>query len=388
MQAETGSTPIQHQYHGKSEDDAISVADSAYQSMTRPSTSSINSLECSSGSSRLAITPKVGHDLLLFEIAHDPEELEHFHDIRPRIRGSVFKISKERHAKSCAIQPMVLGRTASEAKLHIVIWCEPRLEDALNEMFASPPLHNILDLPRPGRSLGFLVCPDPPLPVNAQLDIDVCCQTNYASKYSTHCGAPTIFRHRGNSSSRKAGVRQGTFGGIIKVAYAQGGARFYGMTAGHVIADLRYEADSSHANESNEALIQKMMDVGEWISDDNVIGQPLDTQQLPGVTAGRAEVTHDWTLFEVQSLRPNRAVHLRLPDTTKGSVAVETHPILVAAKPSFRDGIADPVLLLGTPGGTRRGEFSNLPADLWLENNECFVDAYVLCMSEGKGTSL
>lgn len=122
-----------------------------------------------------------------------------------------------------------------------------------------------------------------------------------------------------------------------------------------------------------------------WISDDHVLGQPLDPRQLPGVTAGRADLAYDWCLFELNGPRLNRAIHPcgNPIDDELGSVT--THPILVAENPHFHDGTSDPVLVLGAAAGPRRGEISGVQARIWLAHSECFVDAYVLETDDDEG---
>jgi hypothetical protein len=43
------------------------------------------------------------------------------------------------------------------------------------------------------------------------------------------------------------------------------------------------------------------------------------------------------------------------------------------------------VVLLGGTAGSRHGEFSKLPAEIWSEEGGCFVDVYVLKLIDGKG---
>jgi hypothetical protein len=115
-----------------------------------------------------------------------------------------------------------------------------------------------------------------------------------------------------------------------------------------------------------------------WILRDHVVGRPLATEQLPGITANRVRHAYDWGLFEISRPQPNRAVHPSGEELNPASSSDTFHPILNAQKPHFQDITSDPVLLLGGTSGTRRGELSRSTARIWLADSEDFVDAYVM----------
>lgn len=381
MQAQQGADAARDEENGKPLPDRRSFVDSAYRSLSSLSLSLTGSAWGIAGR-KPTVSPTIRLNLLHFDLDPRADELDHYNDIKPRIRARVAKIAKERHAKSCGIQAMVFGEVEAEAKLHVVVFCAPLMESAFNEMFASSPVHELLELPYRGRSLGFLVIPESPSPVAAYVDIDVCCQTGYASKHRTYCGAPAIFRARNKTYGYCDTFRQGTIGGIIQVSYSDGKTRLYGMTAGHVPSALQGEAQLRSAEQDDAMQADSTLNILEWISDDNVLGSLVRTPQLPEILAGHAEATHDWALLDVTNPQPNRAIPVT---SAKGIETVRGHPILVAATPNAHALVPDTVVLLGGTAGSRHGEFSKLPAEIWSEDCGCFVDVYVLKLTAGTG---
>ncbi|KAF2999686.1 hypothetical protein E8E13_002285 [Curvularia kusanoi] len=381
MQAQKGATVAQDEENGKPLPERRSIVDSAYRSLSTLSGNFTGPAWRISGD-RPAVTPTIGQNLLYFDLDPQPGELNHYNDIRPRLRGRIAKIAKERHAKSCGMQAMMFGEAEAEAKLHVVVFCSPLMESAFNEMFASSLVQKLLELPFSDRSLGFLVIPEPPSPAAAHADIDVCCQTSYASKYHTYCGAPAIFKARGRNIDYYDAARQGTIGGIIQVSYPNGELHFYGMTAGHVSSPLHREGQV-RPDEDYTAQAKSSQETSVWISDNKVLGPLMETSLLPEIFAGRAEATHDWALFDVDILQPNRAISAQIASNTE---TAGSHPILMAATPNAFAAIPDPVVMLGGSTGPRHGEFSKLPAEIWLEHSGCFVDAYLMKMTDSKVT--
>jgi hypothetical protein len=381
MHAQQGANAARDEENGKSLPDRRSFVDSAYRSLSSLSLSLTGSAWGISGR-KPTVSPTIGLNLLHFDLDPRADELDHYNDIRPRIRARVAKIAKERHAKSCGIQAMVFGEVEAEAKLHVVVFCAPLMERAFNEMFASSPVQELLELPYPGRSLGFLVIPESPSPVAAYVDIDVCCQTGYASKYRTYCGAPAIFRARRKTNGYCDTFRQGTIGGIVQVSYSDGKTQLYGMTAGHVPSALQDEAQLRSVEYDDAMQRDSTLNILEWISNDNVLGSLVRTPQLPEIIAGHAEATHDWALIDVTNPQPNRAI----PMTSANDLETASgHPILIAATPNAHALVPDTVVLLGGIAGSRHGEFSKLPAEIWSEDCGCFVDVYVLKLTAGTG---
>ena len=110
------------------------------------------------------------------------------------------------------------------------------------------------------------------------------------------------------------------------------------------------------------------------------MGQVIDPSQLPGVTSETNKPRHDWALFSVKRPRPNEVVRPTSEDHNDAA-----RQILIATRPSFKDRISDPVLLLSASSGTLRGELSSHPARIWLNQNVGFVEAYMLELEDDHG---
>jgi hypothetical protein len=385
-QMQSSKTLTQDEESGEVARGKRSVTDSAYQSLVSLSASLTISSGWSIGARAATLDPIVDKDLKCFDDL-DPgdDELDHYDDIRLRLKGRVARIIKERHQKSCVVQGMMIGKSTADARLHVAVFCSPQIQIAMHEMFACPAVHQLLRLPGSDRSLGFLVIPEPHSPCFAQVKIDISCPSSYLKNCHTYCGAPAIFRASELNIHNSHRARQGTVGGIVKVTGTDGKTQFYGMSAGHIVSAVQAQERTLPQEENNETDAQAAFDVTAWISEDDTLGGILDSDKLPAVSAGRAEPTHDWVLFDVQDLRPNLAT----PKGREKSMAtldmMQTRSIVVAKKLDLRNATSDSVLLLGSIGGTREGSFSNLPADIWLEENERFVESYVLRLSGSKG---
>ena len=282
----------------------------------------------------------------------------------------------------------LLGEAEQEAELHVVVCCAEPLEGPLNEAFASETLQNLLQLPRSNEILKYLVVPDPPKNLNAQLGIHVASQKSFATIHGTHCGAPISVQDP--DTNMFAGMRRfATFGGIIKVAYGNGDTHYYGMTAGHLINAQQQRKPLDAAVETDCSTGKSDLDgFAGAVTIDCTLGHPLDPQKLPGVTANRAALGYDWCLFGVSDPHPNRAIHPRAGMHGESSDDISSHHILVAQTPHFEDDMSDTVLLLGASAHTRRGELSSTTARLWLAHSQDFVDAYMLETYDDGGRSL
>lgn len=365
-----------------------SMADSAYQSMADDSAPSATS-EVPTVSAGSRPLPLKGSDLRHFrkQPVHN-HQFRYYENIKfaieARLQTEVVAFGREPW-HHMALHAKVIGRNKQDSTVHVVVFCAPYLEDLLNSVFTKREVQLLLTIPHTTTTLSHLVIPVPPASTSAKLDIDVCCQTSYVSAYDTHCGAPIIFRAGGSDPKRKF-LQQATFGGIVKVSYGSGEVRYFGMSAGHVL-EAPCEQDPRPSTAPYGLLsTHNAFGVAGWISNDNVLGKPLDPRQLPAITANRASLAYDWCLFGVAEPHINRALH---PSTNPSNAGIDldrTHLILVAERPHLQDDTSDSVLLLGAVAGSRRGEISDVSSRIWLANSDCFVDAYVFEPKNSNGT--
>jgi hypothetical protein len=261
---------------------------------------------------------------------------------------------------SMIIRPGTIGKTEEDAALHLVVICEPELETSVRSFFTQPHIADgILRAPN-GEKLGFFIISATPRMRSEDLDISVHCQDHFASSGRTYCGASIMLK---TASHRQSGakVRHATFGGIIKVIYGNGGERFFGVTAGHAVDEV------IGGEEENEKMIEKRayeLEIRDnsWASEQNSLGKVKNHKEFPGITAGQAKLSHDWAIFDLETLRPNEAIK---PECNQNKAAVEengSHSILKASRPAFQDGLGESVLLLSGSHGSQRGELSTLQA--------------------------
>ena len=371
--------------------DTRSITDSAYQSMAESSQASTSSATHRSSGSETTLhavsQPIGGSSLRRFKKGPTyRNEFQHFKGIRlaieARLQKEVITFGREPW-HHLAVQAEVVGRSEEEAAVHVLVVCAPYLEDLLNGVLAKEEIQCLLTIPHSTTTLGYLVVPVPPTSTSTHLGIDVCSQTSYFSTYDTHCGAPILLTTRGDQPSRKV-LQQATFGGIIKVSFGQQAVCYYGMSAGHILS--KPQDPNTGSPEGSTSSVSYDTGVTGWISSDNVLGQPLDPQQLPGITANHTNLAYDWSLFEVAEPHANRAIHPSSEELSIKANPIEAHSILMADIPHFQDDESDPVIMLGAVAGSRRGELLSIPARIWMAYSDSFVDAYVLEINQSKGS--
>lgn len=374
--------------------DAQSIADSAYQSVG--TIDSINTVAAAANGPRNLATRVftiAGKDVLRFLKSPDPKHSRHYSAILPAIQagleGALAQASPDGQVPwhKLVFQPMVIGKNEQDAKLHMAVLCEPDLASILEEAFKHGPVQSMLNVINTTERLGYIVIPEPFEEVHAELPFNIFSSKRYGTDHDTYCGAPLFFKCR-NKDAAFRGIRQATFGGVIKVSFANDQARFYGVTAGHLTKETR-----QHRHQLSTEMIscahtkQGPFSLDAWLSSEEALSHPLDPDRLPGVAAQRTKPSHDWCLFEVQSPRCNKAVRtpLDLFETKETSqIGQESHSILIAEKPTFNDDASDPVMVLGAATGTRSGTLSSLPASMWMTNCQAFVSVYVLQMDENQ----
>jgi hypothetical protein len=362
-----------------------SIADSAYQSMADTNGEDvIQDPSDKRHGTRVTAFSILANEVYIFRKQLDAKVVQYYNSIRPLIEARLLA-HLEADRRPFTMVPRLVGRTEESATVHVVMFCAPNLEEIVNGIFKSAPVQNLLRLPSSDESLGFVVIPRSPTMTNALIDTHVFCQPSYTSTHNTYCGAPILLK-LGNKDTGQECLGRATFGGVIKAIYGDGEVRFYGMTANHPIESLQKQHDTIATEKPSQGRAKdNMFDLSHWVSDDAVIGQPLNLRELPGVSANRASPSYDWSLIQMKNSRQNIASQNSQPPG-KGSVQLDkSHPILIAQKPHFNDGISDPVLLLGATSGALFGELLSVPASIYLVQSERFADAYMLEVKKGNG---
>jgi hypothetical protein len=378
--------------------DANSIADSAYQSfVTDNSTEPISTTIDRPNHTTTKVFTIPGKDVLRFLKPPEPRHLAHYYKalaaIQWRLQAAVARVVPHGQVlwDDLVFQPTVVGNNEEEAKLHMAVLCEPALASILEAAFQHGPVQSELGIPYTTEALGYIVIPEPLDEVSAELPSEVFSAKDYASNHGTHCGAPLLIRcHFGNVPGTV--IRHSTFGGIIKASFADGEIRYYGMTAGHVIKDARqhrYQLPTITGSKAD--TVYDPFSIGAWLSSEEILSRPLDPAKLPGVQAQRAQPSHDWCLFGMQPTFGNKAVHKSnsVSDTNADTLpGNDSHPIIIAERPTFNDDTSDPVLILGAAAGSRAGVLSALPASIWMSSCQKFISAYVLQMDGDQSQSM
>jgi hypothetical protein len=373
-----------HREKGRSDEKlhTASIADSAYHSMSSertfdtqlPTSDQRHSVE------EIWIGPIPGSDLLMFRNGRNAAVDRSYLLRQPLLEDCLMQAVRgaRQNLHNYATHLEHVGKTLETARPTLLVFCAPQAERTVRDFFRSPDAQQQLRFTDASiKPLEYLVLPQAPKFASADQTVEVICQNYYTERRETYCGAPIMFRSFvGNKPS---GASQfATFGGVVKITLGSGETKFLGMSAGHATDML----DDSSCNEANVSL-DKASNITDWIPRGSGLGSVLKPDAYPGVTAGRAKQSHDWSLFTVNSPRSNRAYHLNVHGEDATDVA--SHMVLQAEKPVFHDDVSDPVLLLGATRGTRQGELCSVPTRLWLAQSDKFVDAYLLQVKNGTG---
>lgn len=286
---------------------------------------------------------------------------------------------------------LIVGKNEQEAKLYMAVLCEPALALVLEEAFKAKSVQDELGIPNTTETLGYILIPEPFEEVNAELPYDVFSPERYVCEHNSYCGAPLLVRRLVDTGSGHT-ARQATFGGVVKVSFASGETRFFGMTAGHVTREdrqHRYQLLAHTTIDSGDA--QDPFSISTWLSKENALGRPLDPDRLPGVAARRTRPSYDWSLFNMKLPRLNEAAQIwtgKVEAAYKNTSTTKSHAILIAEKPNFDDDVSDTVIMLGAAAGTRRATLSIMPASIWMADSQSFVCAYVLQIDEDQSAYL
>lgn len=367
--------------------ETTTLADSAYQSMlagnASVATASTAIVETNQPTSR--IRPIPGSDLLLFQKAGDKVITEEYRNIRRALEKRLkdVLVAARQNVRNLGIHLESVGRNYAEAKPKLIVLCATDAEGAAHTFFQLDYVKKLLLLDN--TLLEHIIVPQAPTNVSAESNIRVLTQQTYGVSRVSFCGTPITFISD-NRRQKPSKPRLATFGGMVNVTFGNGEIRFFGTSAGHAVEHLRNEYLSVDANKSDSDPIGgEVFDLWDWIPIESAIGNILLPEAFHGVAAGRATPSYDWSLFSVNTPRPNEVCQKSSGADNNDASDVRLHAILKAENPSFQDDISDPVLLLGATGGIRRGELSSVPARIWLAGSEGFVDAYLLQLQDGTG---
>lgn len=338
-----------------------------------------------------------------------PELIQNrFHDLKELFDEPLYEYLSKAKVKftSLSIKLKVLGESVETRKPWIVVLCDKTISRRVKQYFNQPhvkiqyqPYNTDPDLP----SFQLIVCERPPRPMASAEYPEVYSPywANMAGP-STLCG--TLIR-----IYTADGMHIATFGGIIKVTDSEKIESFYGMTAGHIIAQPASEEEELGSDQSTGEENTEPDDV--YLSDDQEIFElelsseddcssmnadaassvPEIQGQTPesesswlkiGYISTQSQHSHetqrnlDWALVKIedpQQYRPNLLVSTIISNYLTSGVLKE---------PSYRHR---PVVLLTGTNGKKYGMMSMPMSFLYLAPGKNFVETFVVTMSDGSG---
>ncbi|CAO2655216.1 Nn.00g102800.m01.CDS01 [Neocucurbitaria sp. VM-36] len=366
------------------DNDTVTLADSAYQSISaeNASVATVSTTTECINRPRIWIRKIPGSDLLMFRKAGDKVITEEYRNVQLAVEKRLkdVLVASRQNARNLSTHLESVGRNYAEAKPKLIVLCAPDAEDAVRTFFQLDYVKTLLVLD--STLLEHIIVPQAPKNVSEEGHIRVLAQQTCEANRRTYCGTQITFASEFRQQKR-SNLRLATFGGIVKVTFGSGETLLLGTSAGHAVDQLQRECSSvaAHGLERDQRG-EDAFDLLDWVPIECAIGDVLLPEAFRGVSAGRATPSYDWTLFSVNATRLNQVIHQsrnEIDDTSDERV----HSILKAEQPCFQDDVSDPVLLLGPAGGVRRGELSSVPTRIWLAGSEGFVDAYLLQLEDG-----
>jgi hypothetical protein len=352
-----------------------------------------------------------GDGFFFFDIEVDRAMEARFDEIDEELSARLFDHFRKALTKKPGLKPLtlalrVIGTTESNASTRLVLYCPPKYYKLASKFFKTLDAKELCEskdrtLPR----LEGFVIPCTQKAISEKLDIDVCASQAITSAQSTLCGIPIQFINTSQESSSGA-IRRSTLGGVIKVVHKNGDLSLYGLMAGHGVEECQSALsdqstaqidDNENSDESDddsddegpswpplEEFEQQSIDLKDsnqaWnFSDGNLLGQVIDSTRLLPPTPSNKIPSHDWALVDLESPKPNELC------ATDQYGVLQRHPLLVASRPSFNDGLSDPVTLISGSHGPRIGELSRHPTRILIGSSEKFVKAFILSLKEGTG---
>ncbi|KAI1856355.1 hypothetical protein JX265_011602 [Neoarthrinium moseri] len=382
---------------------------------------------------------KAGDDLSEFDIHVDEATIDRFKVIQLRIETPLLKYVQKTKGKyrAMAIRLMVLGKTAAQAKPHIVVLAA---EDQCKRVRKFFDKSSVQDLVRPSDktlpSFEVLIYGRPPDPKKAEDDIDVLAPLingDIGFTADTFCGAPIVIRHPSGTEKRA------TLGGIIKAVNQHGDFRLYGLTAGHVVGnsddymsiasasdsapstsdelflsdsetDSDCESDLENPSEKDRTsaseVEERASEAGNLESSETVLmfqdgstaWSSLELGVMGRISKESPQVADqsdrattdvsayfDWALIEMSKYKPNRLrPRTHNADDAADPVATTSGDLLMPPPSSDYNGVRKSVVVITGSEGPKRGTISPLPSRILMGPGKVFVDTLVVNLGLGK----
>ncbi|KAK4444488.1 hypothetical protein QBC34DRAFT_498243 [Podospora aff. communis PSN243] len=313
-------------------------------------------------------------DLDCFEKPLDDATLHWFETTSPRIEQLLVEFLKSGRRflspkfKPMAVRLMVLGRSETAARPHLVVFSPPKGSKRVEKFFAREEVKDLLvptGCSNPvavvvaEHTTSFLMC--------LVSDVKALCSSDITDRRSRHtlCGLPITVNSR-----------RMTLGGIIRVlgppADGVDGWTFYGLTAGHF-------ADRFAAGEEGE------LEDSDDDSDTDSNTDKADDDPMHDAPMGLVTPDLDWSLIHMNCLLPNfldsmsrdqRGGDYRMADLVPPRLAQSS-----AAR--FPNSSVRNVVVLSGTRGLQRGRLPGGLSRVMLGQSPTFTNAYILKLETG-----
>ena len=298
------------------------------------------------------------------------------------------------HSSGISIKLKVLGENEFVAKPWILVFCSDTASKRVKKFLNQPQIKAeykpcSTDPDRP--SFEVHVCNRPPRSMATTNPIDVYGDWD---ETATMCGQ--VIKVGEPDQTRTA-----TLGGVIKILASDASSKFYGMTAGHIIAQMKDKLSEVEDSEDGESLegengleLDFELDGYHDIQELDMVGYPSrataqlnrheDSWPLKGHIAVASDPNYepdlDWALIEFDGdaagYWPN--VFPGTDHKVGGSLRE------LACEPMITDPDR-PVVLLSGIGGPKQGTLSTSSSFLNMGLTKTFTETYTLTLSPNSG---
>ncbi|KAH9884003.1 hypothetical protein F4778DRAFT_578486 [Xylariomycetidae sp. FL2044] len=335
-------------------------------------------------------------ELMMFEKQPQHDEMRRFLDLQRQVEYPLLQyIHKSKNKKDgfspTAIRPVMLGTNFDEAKVWMIVLCDKRLIRRAKKYFK--------ELAQTSVEILVTRSPWPVARVLAQLPISP--GTDYIDE-ERPCGQPMTFFNPDTSVLRNV-----TLGGILRVCYPDGSAKFFGMTVAHAIDEVEskspvsatstsdYDVVASDSDTDNLSSTQSPSDdvsptttalsaldlreseprkqerISPWDSG-SIMVPPITPANLMDAADEEIGEFYDWALVPVSGGANKTNTYSRSENGKMHERALKL--------PTSRtlQGLGGTQVILLSSEGPKAGRIGPLPARLQLHPGKAFIDTHMI----------
>ncbi|KAH8683965.1 hypothetical protein BGZ61DRAFT_534649 [Ilyonectria robusta] len=335
----------------------------------------------------------------------DPSATKRFVGIQPHFEKLLLEHVSKSQKRGARLSPMstrllMIGQSKEDAVAEIVVFC--RREQYLSiKRFAKQEMITEMCRPNIPGELSFNITVIPEAPRLRIMFVEGEVRVVGDQILLPRWGEESLCGDRISLKGPSGQTRNATFGGVVKVVMENGEIYFYGMTAGHLLYDLRDadDTDYSDAGTDNEDIgdygvdddDELEIDLGPFMaqsftnahppnsptgSHDWEFGKPLTIGRImePATALSEVAESYDWALFKL-SIFYGSWVN-QLPTDAMATITISNNaPGKTGERPVY--------MIVGRI--VKKGSLSSSSSRILVGPSQVFVDAYTITIEDENG---